>query len=198
MLRPVLLCTLIVAVLAGQAQITHELTNSGTTFSPSVITMQAGDSIHLVLPNPHTCTQVSQATWEANGNTSNGGFNFPSGEHTFSLSVPGTYYFVCIPHASMGMKGQIIVEDNTGVQEAMDLSAIQLAPNPARDEVHITGTEKGQTVEVFDAALRKVLVARPGPDGRVDVSPLKAGNYQVTINDAHGQWSKTMPLVIVR
>lgn len=198
MTQSVPLLALLALSLPTQAQVTHELTNVGTTFSPAVITMNAGDSIHLVLANPHTCTQVDQATWEANGNTSNGGFNYPSGEHTFSLDVPGTYYYVCIPHAGMGMKGQFIVQDGSGIEEATDLSLIQLAPNPARDEVRLIGAERGQTMEVFDAALRKVLVATPGIDGRMDVSSLKGGNYQVTIHDARGQWSKTLPLVIAR
>ena len=52
-----------------------------------------------------------------NENTPNGGFNFPSGEQTFVLDVPGTYFYVCTPHANMGMKGQFIVSINMDVQE---------------------------------------------------------------------------------
>ncbi len=198
MLRPVLLCTLLGVVLASQAQTTHELTNAGTTFSPNVITMQPGDSIHLVLANPHTCTQVDQSTWEANGNTPNGGFNYPSGEHTFSLDVPGTYYYVCTPHAGMGMKGQIVVEDNTGVQEAADLSALKVSPNPARDQVQISGYEPGQTVQVLDLAGRKVMSATPSGDGLIDISALKAGTYNISVTDAQGRWNFITPLVIAQ
>lgn len=180
-----------------QAQATHELTNVGLTFSPALITMNAGDSIHLVLSNPHTCTEVDQATWDANGNAPNGGFNYSAGEHTFALDIPGTYYYVCAVHAGMGMKGKIIVENGSGIQAATDLGSIKLYPNPARNEVRIGGFEPGQSVQVMDAALKLVLEAKPKADGLLDISPLPAGNYNVSVRDAKGQWTVSLPLVVV-
>lgn len=197
MKQTISLLALLAVALSCQAQATHELTNAGTTFSPNVITMAAGDSIHLVLDDPHTCTEVDQATWEANGNTSNGGFNFPSGEHTFSLDVPGIYYYVCIPHAGMGMKGKFIVEDGSGISEATNLGNILLYPNPARNEVRIGGFEPGQTVQVLDATLKQVLEGKPNANGVLDISPLTAGNYNVSVIDAKGRWTVTLPLVVV-
>lgn len=194
-------CTLLTAlamVSMVNAQTTHELTNVGTTFSPAVITMIPGDDIHLVLAAPHTCTQVDEATWNADGNTSNGGFNYSSGETTFSLSTPGTYYYVCTPHASMGMKGKIIVESGMGVQEQAADAVLRLFPNPANSSVRIPGLAVGQRVQVLDMTGKVVLEALPTEDGTVDISSLGTGNYSVVARDAKGNPTATERLVIAR
>ncbi len=180
------------------AQTTHELTNVGNTFSPNVITMDAGDDIHLVLGGIHTCTEVSQATWNANGNTSNGGFNFSAGEHTFSLDVPGTYYYVCIPHAGMGMKGQIIVLPTTGVADATSAASLVLYPNPAADAVRVGGLRADQAVQVLDATGRVVLEARPTAETVLDIAALQTGNYTVAVRDLAGNVVTVKPLAVVR
>lgn len=192
------LLTLLALPGAILAQTTHELTNVGNTFSPSVITMDAGDNIHLVLGGNHTCTEVSQTTWNANGNTSNGGFNFSAGEHTFTLDVPGTYYYVCIPHASMGMKGQIIVLPTTGVADGTSAASLVLFPNPANNTVQIGGLRAGQAVQVCDATGRVVLEAMPAADGVLDIAALQTGNYTVAVRDLAGNLVTVKPLAVVR
>lgn len=198
MLRPVPFLVFLAFAWTAQAQSTHELTNVGNSFSPAVINMVAGDQIHLVLANPHTCTEVDQATWDANGNTPNAGFNFPAGEHTFSLDVLGTYYYVCTPHAGMGMKGQIIVTSGTGVQEAPAGDAVQITPNPALNEVRITGLGQGQIAMIYDAAGKLALEATPIAGGMLDISSLEAGKYSVSILDKQGALITVKPLVVVR
>ena len=95
---------------------THTITNSGFTFSPSTITITLGDTINFVLASIHNAEEVSQATWNANSNTSNGGFQTPFGGGIVVLQQAGTYYYVCQPHASMGMKGIITVTATTGIE----------------------------------------------------------------------------------
>lgn len=184
--------------LVASAQTTYELTNVGNTFSPAVINMLVGDQVHIDISAPHTCTEVSQATWNANGSTSNGGFDFGPGENTLTLDVPGTYYFVCIPHASMGMKGQIIVSTSTGVEEAQEMPSLLLLPNPASNSVQLTGTTAEMRVQVMDMMGKRVLDASPGVSGILDVSGLAAGTYAVLVNDASGKAIVQERLVIVR
>lgn len=90
------------------------VTNSGNSFSPPNITATVGDTIIFNLANIHNVIEVNQSTWNANGNTAlSGGFQAPYGGGTVftaTLSV-GTLYYVCSPHAAMGMKGTIIVQD---------------------------------------------------------------------------------------
>ena len=190
---------MVALVATVSAQTTHELTNSGTTFSPNVINMIAGDNIHVVLPSPHTCTEVSQATWNANGNTSNGGFNFSSGTNTFSIDIPGTYYFVCIPHAGMGMKGQIIVTDNTtGVHEAAVANTLQIFPNPANTILTLSGVAAGRQLSVVDVNGRTVLETITSADGKLDVSMLQPGSYTVMVKDEKGEPGVQTRLLIAR
>jgi plastocyanin len=104
----VISCLMVFAGYSGFA-VTHTITNSGFTFSPDNITISQGDTINFVLASIHNARQVTQATWNANGITSNGGFDTPFGGGHIVPIQPGTYYYVCINHAAMGMKGIITV-----------------------------------------------------------------------------------------
>jgi len=87
-------------------------TTAANTFEPSDLTIAVGDSVHFTVGKIHTATQVNQAIWDANGATPMaGGFDFPGGSsQTQKFDVAGTVYFVCKPHASLGMKGKITVK----------------------------------------------------------------------------------------
>ncbi len=183
---------------AATAQTTFELTNIGISFDPPVINMVAGDSIHLVLADPHTCTEVDQATWEANDNTPNGGFDFPSGEHTFALDVAGTYYYVCSPHADNGMKGTFLVATNTGVQDQAAGPVPQIFPNPANKRVTVSGIVAGQQMQVLDMNGRLILEMTSSPDNVLDVSALEIGTYMLTVKDEQGGSTTLERLVITR
>ncbi len=182
------LLSIILLAGATQAQTTHQLTNAGLTFNPSVLTIQSGDSVHLVLSSPHTCTQVSQATWNANGNTPNGGFNFSAGTHTFSLSIPGTYYYVCIPHASSGMKGQIIVLGPNSVDDTEATGSQRAFPNPASTFVNLDASVAvpGSSLVFFDLSGKKALQVAPVVTPTVNIDGLAPGTYLMVVSNAQG------------
>ncbi len=102
---------LLLLCLAGQrAQGTiHTIVDAGFTFSPAALTIAVGDTVNFTIGGAHNVVEVSFATWNANGNTSNGGFQLPFGGGQLIFPNAGTYYYVCSPHAGMGMKGQISV-----------------------------------------------------------------------------------------
>lgn len=87
----------------------NTIISSGFTFSPDSIAIMGGTPVYFVLDPMHTAREVSKATWNTNGTTSNGGFDLPSAGGTVILSDTGTHYYVCVPHASLGMKGIIRV-----------------------------------------------------------------------------------------
>lgn len=90
----------------------HTITTPGFNFSPSTLTIALGDTIDFSIASAHNVLEVSQATWNANGNTPlPGGFSLPFGGGTLILQSSGTYYYVCEPHAGGGMKGTITVMD---------------------------------------------------------------------------------------
>ncbi len=88
------------------------INNSGNTFTPANITITFGDTVNFVIAGSHDAREVSQTTYNANGNTAlPGGFQTPFGGGMVlpaQLAV-GTHYFVCTPHAAFGMKGIITV-----------------------------------------------------------------------------------------
>ena len=147
--------TLLALAFAATAS-AQTITTSGFTFSPSLLTVPAGATITATIGGGHTMTQVSEATWNANGNTPlSGGFNYSSGTHQLNLTIPGTYYYVCAPHAGSGMKGRIVVESTTGLAER-EQAAVQVFPNPASGEATLAGMEAGTAWRVWDAAGREV------------------------------------------
>ena len=90
---------------------THIITNAGFSFSPADVTINVGDSVQWQLAGIHDVVEVTQNTWNANGNTPKvGGFSTGFGGGTVTFNTPGTYFYVCSPHASIGMKGKITVQ----------------------------------------------------------------------------------------
>jgi Plastocyanin len=116
----------------------YTINNVGTTFSPNTLSIKVGDTVNFVLASNHNALEVSQATYDANGNTSNGGFSVPFGGGTVVFHNAGTYYFVCQPHAALGMKGIITVSAATGVTDIHGVSPdLQIYPNPVTDYVKV-------------------------------------------------------------
>ncbi len=180
---------LAVASLTATAQTTYSISTTGAnTFDPALVNAVVGDEIHLTIGGIHTFTEVDEATWNTNSNTSNGGYDFGAGTHDFTLDEPGTIYYVCIPHAGMGMKGRIIVSSGTGMADAPGASARPaLFPNPASTTVRLAGnTLAGQRVEVLNIQGQVVLSTLLGTDATLDVSALPTGNYTVRVQDLQG------------
>lgn len=119
---------------------TWPITNAGITFSPATITISHGDIVSFNLSISHNAVEVSEATWNAGGNTPlAGGFSTPFGGGQVSADklTVGTHYYVCSPHASMGMKGKIIVQSATAVNENQGKVDIEVYPNPSKGQFKV-------------------------------------------------------------
>ena len=117
----ILFLIMVLAIPCTSFSKTHTITNSGFTFSPSTLTVNVGDTVNFVLENIHNARQVDQSTWDANGNTSNGGFDTPDGGGMVVLNQVGTVYYVCKYHASLGMKGTMLKSLMWGKREEKKL-----------------------------------------------------------------------------
>jgi len=60
----------------------------------------------------------------------------------------GTHWYVCVPHASIGMKGKIVVNGPTAIAENRFFPNISLSPNPCSSHTILTSS-----VPLTDAAI---------------------------------------------
>jgi plastocyanin len=171
--------TLFVGTIYGT---THTIVNVGTTFSPDSITINAGDQITFTLGSIHNVVEVNKSVWDANGNTSNGGFSLGFGGGTLTFNTPGTFYYVCAPHASLGMKGKIIVLAATGIPVTKTENDIILKayPNPATSFLN---------VDFFVPQNSRIKLDLIDMTGRVVGNLLSTdyvqGNYKITLSLAN-------------
>ncbi len=185
--------------LAGKVTIV----NSGFTFSPNVVNIKTGDTVVFTLAGAHDAVEVSEATWAANGNTPLPGFSVPFGGGQVTGLAVGTHYFVCSPHASLGMKGQIIVASTLGVNDfSLAVGTLSLYPNPTSGTFVFRYQDTGNT----PATGLKIMVRnfigqqlyfragmQPETDYPIDLSGQPAGMYLVTLTD--GRQSETRRVV---
>ncbi len=135
-LKHIIIIAILLMTFVGWVQTTtHTITNSGFSFSPANITINLGDTIKFQLSSLHNAVEVSQSTWNSNGNTPNGGFTTPFGGGIVVLQEAKIYYYVCSPHASIGMKGTITVNSTTDIKNiSQDIpvrfNLYQNYPNP--------------------------------------------------------------------
>jgi plastocyanin len=143
---------------------TYTIVNSGFTFSPNTLTVNVGDTVDFVLDVIHNARQVDQATWNANGNTSNGGFDTPDGGGIVVMSQPGTVYYVCKYHYTMGMKGTITVNSATGISQVngslpSNYLLLQNYPNPFNPATTISYAlpyESKISVKIYDVSEKQI------------------------------------------
>lgn len=173
--------------------------NIGNTYSPATITITLGDTVIFSIGGSHNVVEISQATYNANGSTSNGGFTLPFGGGTYIPTQVQTYYFVCVPHASVGMKGQIIVNPSTGIPSLSDEDRLlKFLPNPTSTQTRVhTGIPDGlsNNLSVFDITGKVVMTTKNIFNNHLlDVALLRKGIYFVEFQ-AEG-YRRTSKLII--
>lgn len=176
------------------------ITNAGFTFSPNVVTINFGDTIVFQLASIHDVLEVSQSTWNANGNSPGTGFSTPFGGGMVTNLSVGNHFYVCEPHAASGMKGRITVNAASGTTApTLNSDQISVFPNPTVGKFTVqyqpagtSGSDNNITaVEIFDMAGSKVLTMpalKPQPSVEIDLSDYPTGVYYVRIYDRQQTW----------
>lgn len=165
-MKKIILFLLFATITLNAFSTTWQIVNSGITFSPSTLTIQQGDNVNFVLQSFHDAVEVSKSVWDANGNSPIIGFSVPFGGGNVSAAqlTLGTHYYVCEPHASLGMKGQIIVQSATGLNVPTAENSISVYPNPVVDHLNIQfNFTQSSTLEaaLFDIQGKMVKVLLP-------------------------------------
>lgn len=180
------------SVFGLSAQTTHNLSNSGNTFNPAILNIVVGDIVNWVGASNHNVIEISEADWMTNTPNSNGGFwlglNSPTSANSHTFTAVGTYYFICAPHASMGMKGQIVVTSGVGVENTVATPvAVTLKPNGAGQFV-LTGKEMSR-ITVFGMngqVVRTESLVSTDEQAVLDFSALASGTYVAVAETTEG------------
>ena len=178
---------------------TKTIVNSGFTFSPDTVIITVGDSVKFTLASIHDVVEVSQTTWNANGNTALPGFSTPlSGGLVLPAKLTlGTHWYVCSPHASMGMKGVIIVQNIAGIQEHQLDVNISVFPNPTNGKFNLTVDTKQLLISKIDLEIcnlqgQKIyqLMDMPALESIIDLSTQSDGIYFISLRAEQGMITK--------
>lgn len=204
---------LLLAASVVNAQQVHHLTIRNDVFEPEFLVVEAGDPIALQLSGDHTLTQVSAATFRANGAVSNGGVRIGKGlgyatngadanEATFTLLDTGDHYFV-----SEGSKGAtakvrivVIAADHTGISAAPDQTQPTIFPNPAADQIRFRAHEHlaMMSVEAYDQSGRLVMASVVRGNEPLNLMSLPPGHYLLRMTDGMSKVYGVERLVIDR
>jgi plastocyanin len=166
----------------------------GNSFNPSEVIVNPGDVVHFNLTSPHDVTQVSLATWNANGTTPlAGGFVFASGSGDYTAATPGIIYYVCTQHvATDGMKGTIVVNAITGINDIQNNSGGMVFPNPATNFItyQSKGTSAINEIRIIDFTGKTVKILQK-PDVseyqiKIDIGNLDRGIYFIIVKSGDG------------
>lgn len=115
------------SILNLAAQTTHNVSVTNFAFTPSQLTIMAGDKVIWKNNGGSHNVNGTKATYASNpesfGNNVGNGWTYE-----FVFNTAGTYDYVCDPHAAMGMVGKIIVNPKTA--DPLKLTVNFTAMNP--------------------------------------------------------------------
>lgn len=188
--------------LAGFAT-TWTVVNVGDSFSPATLTIVSGDDVDFNLEAFHNSVEVSEATWNANGTAPlAGGWSLPLGGGTVPASMleVGTHYYVCQPHAGLGMKGIIIVQSTTSTDDQSSASSFSFYPNPSPGKIRlVTSSDASQQearLEIFDIHGNRIYnnSRLTQEELQIELSTAPKGIYIIRLYDNKGIHSRKLIL----
>jgi plastocyanin len=204
-MKKLLLSIALFSIGAAGFTATVTITNSGTSFNSAAVTITLGDNISFSLGSNHNAVEVSQATYDAKGNTPlEGGFSvaFGGGTVASNLLTAGIHYYVCTPHAALGMRGTITVLEPTGISLNTSAEGVSIYPNPTNGNfklrINSSQPTKEYQLEIFNVLGSKVYsksdIQSQGINS-VDVADLPKGTYLVKIYSGREMYNRK---IIVR
>jgi plastocyanin len=180
------------------------VTTPGFNFSPMSLTIQEGDTVMFNIGSIHNVQEVSEMTWNNNQNTPlSGGFSLPFGGGMLLPEdlTPGEHYYVCEPHAHMGMKGTITVEASTATEFDPYNPSLAIYPNPSPGNVQIFVNMPDKTtnynIYVYSLEGEEVYASTQVAEAftlDVDLGHLPKGIYIVRFNEKTSTYSKRLVL----
>jgi plastocyanin len=88
------------------------------TYEPAVVTIKVGEtvewknvgnSVHHASSDPSTAVNPAEVSNPPGAKPFDSGFLQPGQSFTYTFTVPGTYKYICAPHETSGMLGEVVV-----------------------------------------------------------------------------------------
>jgi plastocyanin len=88
------------------------------TYEPAVLTIKVGqtvewknvgNSVHHASSDPSTAVNPTEVSNPPGAKPFDSGFLQPGQSFTYTFTVPGTYKYICAPHETSGMLGEVVV-----------------------------------------------------------------------------------------
>jgi len=103
---------------ASTAPLLVKMVDMPATFQPATISIKVGEtvewknvgnSVHHASSDPSTAVNPSEVSNPAGAKPFDSGFLQPGQSYTYTFTVPGTYKYICAPHETSGMLGEVVV-----------------------------------------------------------------------------------------
>lgn len=163
--------------------VVHVINQTGSTFSPSSLTVNVGDVIHWVWSSgTHTTTSgnipAGALSWNSDLTSTKPTFDY-------TVTVAGSYAYVCLLHESMGMVASFTAVATTGIAENELSRTISVFPNPAQSFINIKTGSDGEILlsNILGKSIKKYqLKDLPQLDEsyQLDLSDLSGGVYIIS------------------
>lgn len=169
------------------AQTKHVIEAAGTTFTPSNLTINQGDTVEWTNLSGFHNVNGTQATFPANPASFGNSAASAPWTYTFVFTVAGNYAYQCDVHAP-NMAGTIVVQPSTSVAELQEKTELKVFPNPTADYFSIDTKQTIKSVSLINITgqLVKTYTATASQINRFDVKALPKGIYflNIEIGDA--------------
>ncbi len=141
-MKRIITCLGILCVFSGTIFATkHTIVTGEMSFIPETLFVDVGDTVEFIIYSPHSAIQVDENAWLNNEVIPTiEGFYFESGsyEHVIKSADPHVIYYICLAHASMGMKGRIFINNFTGINTPANSSVLNVYPSLLKENETIS------------------------------------------------------------
>jgi plastocyanin len=124
------------------ATVTVRMTD-GLKFKPARITIHAGDTVkwqntssfvHTVTADAHRAPEGTKVVLPSGAGPFDSGNIKPGDSYRHTFTMPGTYKYICVPHAELGMTGEVIVEPRAATTAHPHTEAPPQPPHEAMED----------------------------------------------------------------
>lgn len=103
---------------ASTAPLLVKMVDMPATFQPAMLSIKVGEtvewknvgnSVHHASSDPSTAVNPGEVSNPPGAKPFDSGFLQPGQSYTYTFTVPGTYKYICAPHETSGMLGEVVV-----------------------------------------------------------------------------------------